>query len=123
MSSFFVWNNRLDLQYKTVTTTAAGQKKAIFTTSKTKQKCIYMPRFSTTGKLRLTPTPELQDEVLVTFPSEVTINSDMRFVNLRDRNGRLIDAGPWKVEDIKRQPGFGGKWHHTTVSISRVIET
>lgn len=109
--------HRADIYTKSVTTNAAGQKKPSWTASQTNVHCQFIPRFALT---RVSPTFEEREVVNIFFSEEVSY--DDRIYNIKDRKGNVIEAGPFEVVSVLKQPGFSGKVHHYVVQVRRVIE-
>lgn len=120
MAIYLRLNHRADIHSKTTVTNAAGQKKPTWTASATSVKCIFVARYA---MVRTSPTYEERETINFFFPNDTTINYDSRIYNVKDRLGNVLDAGPFEIIAIIKQPGFTGKLHHYFVTARRVIES
>ena len=118
--TYLNFTNTIEIHTKTTTVNAAGQKKASFSLNST----IKCSAQSGAGTRRMSGYMTEVDSYLLLFSHEdvaLTIYAN-RFKNLKDRDGTVIEAGPFEATDIEKKLGVSGKVNHVRVNVTKVIE-
>ena len=112
--------NTVEVHTKTVTTNAAGQRKAAFALDST----INVQVQSGSGSRTLSGYIAEVDSYKIIFSHEdkalVIYNNRLR--NLKDRDGTVIEAGPLEMLDIEKKIGVSGKVNHLIAQVTKVKE-
>jgi hypothetical protein len=112
--------NTVEVHTKTITTSAAGQRKASFGLNST----IKVRVQSGSGSRTTTGYIAEVDSYMVIFSHEdkALVTYDNRLKNLKDRDGVVIEAGPLEIRDVEKKLGVSGKINHLIARVAKVIE-
>jgi|TARA_Y100000310_G_scaffold259154_1_gene267738 hypothetical protein len=118
--TFLRFPNTVEVYTKTVTTNAAGQKKAAFSLNST----IKCSAQSGSGNRTLSGYISEIDSYTMIFSHEDSslIVYNNRFKNLKDISGTVIEVGPLEIGNIEKKLGISGKINHLIASVSKVKE-
>jgi hypothetical protein len=110
----------MEIYAKNVTINQAGQKAITFSKSST-IKCFFQANSS---ERRVAPYIDNIDyyQFYISNLDSQYITYNNRIYNIRDRNGNLIDAGPFEITNIEKKAGFTGKIHHLFITAKSVVE-
>lgn len=118
--TYLKFHHRIDIYVKTSTTNAAGQRAVTFAFSKT------IPVFAQWTQSDIVNQPYLgnfeQLDIFVPKNNVSDLNYNMRFKNLKDRYGNIIDSSYYEVIGIQKRMQFNGKVQHAIVGLRRVVE-
>jgi len=112
--------NTVEVHTKTVTTNAAGQRKAAFALDST----INVQVQSGSGSRTLSGYIAEVDSYKIIFSHEdkALVIYNNRLKNLKDRDGTVIEAGPLEMLDIEKKIGVSGKVNHLIAQVAKVKE-
>ena len=112
--------NTVEVHTKTITTSAAGQRKASFTLNSTVNVRVQSGSGSRTTSGYISEV----DSYTMTFSHEdkALIIYDNRLKNLKDRDGTVIEVGPLEILNVEKKLGISGKINHLVAQITKVKE-
>tara|TARA_Y100001951_G_C11265373_1_gene255150 strand:+ start:875 stop:1255 length:381 start_codon:yes stop_codon:yes gene_type:complete len=118
--TFLRFPNTVEVHTKSVTVSAAGQKKASFSLDST----VSVNAQSGGGSRRLTGYVSETDSYTIMFSHEdkALVVYSNRLKNLKDRDGGVIAVGPLEILNIENKLGISGKTNHIVASVGRVKE-
>lgn len=119
--SSFRFPHKVDIQSKTTTENDMGQQFASWATTYEDVKCSWTPAGSSTS-IRNTPTAEEADFFTILFAHDADISYQSRLVDVRDKSGDTIYAGPLQVVQIDKHLSFSGTVQYIQVKAKSVIE-
>lgn len=106
--------NFLTINKATITTNAAGQRIPTFTTGGT-YRCAYR---DLKAQEDVTPTMNLRDQSeCIVEASAGPISYDDQIVNICDRYGNVLEAGPMQILDIHQVVNFSGQPRHIILTL------
>ena len=110
----------VDVYQKISDTNAAGQKTITFTKTAT----IPASYQSGVSERRIEPYIENIEEYkfYISYQDSNYISYNNRILNVKDRQGNVLESGPLEIISIRKQMGFGGRLHHIIVGARRVVE-
>lgn len=118
--TFLKFHHFVDVYTKKRSVNAAGQRYATLQYSTT------IPVHAQWSQSNIVNQPYLgsfeQLELFIPKNFIDVINYEIRFKDIRDRYGNMIDNSYYDVIGIEKKMQFSGKVHHTVVSVKRVIE-
>jgi len=118
--TFIRFQHSIDIYTKKRTTNASGQRYATLHYART------IPVHAQWVQSNIINQPYMGSmENLQLFVPKNYINNvdyEMRFKNLKDRYGDIIDDSYYEITGIEKKMQFSGKVHHTVVYVKRVIE-
>lgn len=116
----------VDIYEKVTTTNDAGQKIFSFQLDRKIQAIVNSPedQYSAGTRVRTAPYqdffPVLQMIVPGMYANTVVLSS--RVLNIKDRYGNVLEAGPFEIITIQPKFGWNGKKHHLVASLRAVVE-
>jgi hypothetical protein len=113
--------HRIDIMSMERITSPSGQKEASWNLEK-RIKCYYVPHRAT---IRVSPTSDETEKIMIFVPSDAPIDFKTRMENLTDRKGNAfphLEEKKFEVISMNHFSGYGGKPHHIQVVIETVIE-
>ena len=118
--TFLRFPNTIEVHTKSVTVSAAGQKKASFSLNST----VNVNVQAGSGSRRLTGYVSETDSYTIMFSHEdkALVTYSNRLKNLKDRDGGVIEVGPLEILNIQKKLGVSGKTNHIVASVGRVKE-
>lgn len=118
--TFLRFYHKIDIHAKTVVVNDAGQK----TVSFAKEVTIPAVFQSSSSERRVSPYIENIDDYqfYVSYKDATYISYDHRILNVKDRYGNVLEAGPLEIVNIEKKMGFGGRLHHIFVTARKVAE-
>jgi len=118
--TYLKFHHRIDIYAKTTTTNAAGQRAVVFAYSKT------IPVFAQWTQSDIVNQPYLgnfeQLDIFVPKNNVSDLSYGVRFKDLKDRYGNVIDGSYYEVMGIQKRMQFNGKVQHAIVGLRRVVE-
>jgi hypothetical protein len=118
--TYLKFHHRIDIYAKTTTTNAAGQRAVAFAYSKT------IPVFAQWTQSDIVNQPYLgnfeQLDIFVPKDNVSDLSYGVRFKDLKDRYGNVIDGSYYEVMGIQKRMQFNGKVQHAIVGLRRVVE-
>jgi hypothetical protein len=110
----------VDIYQKIIDVNAAGQKTITFTKSAT------IPASYQSGVSERRIEPYIQNieeyKFYISYQDAGYVTYNNRILNVKDRNGNVIETGPLEITSIRKQMGFGGRLHHLILGARRVVE-
>ena len=112
--------NTVEVHTKTITTSAAGQRKASFGLNSTVNVRVQSGSGSRTTSGYLTEADSYtlifshEDKALVTYAN--------RLKNIKDRDGIVIEAGPLEITNVEKKLGVSGEINHLFAQVTKVKE-
>ena len=118
--TFLRFYHKIDIYDKTITVNNAGQKTIAFSKAAT----IPAVFQSNSSERRIAPYIENIDDYqfYVSYQDSAYISYDNRILNVQDRYGNVLEAGPLEITNIEKKMGFGGRLHHIFVTARKVAE-
>tara|TARA_Y100001949_G_scaffold160840_1_gene152707 strand:- start:1675 stop:2055 length:381 start_codon:yes stop_codon:yes gene_type:complete len=118
--TYLTFPNTVEVHTKTITTSAAGQRKASFTLNSTVNVRVQSGSGSRTTSGYISEV----DSYTMTFSHEdkALIIYDNRLKNLKDRDGTVIEVGPLEILNVEKKLGISGKINHLVAQITKVKE-
>ena len=118
--TFLRFVHTVDIYQKTTAVNAAGQKTITFAKSAT----IPASYQSGISERRIEPYIENIEEYrfYISYQDASFITYNNRILNVKDRDGNVIETGPLEIISIRKQMGFGGRLHHLILGARRVVE-
>lgn len=118
--TFLKFHHSVDIYQKHRTVNAAGQRYATLSYHCTipvfaqwaQSSIVNQPYQGTVNELDLFIPKNYYDD----------ISYEIRFKDIKDRYGNIIDSSYYEVIGIEKKMQFSGKIHHLFVSLKRVIE-
>jgi hypothetical protein len=113
--------HRVDVLTMERNTQPSGQREASWHTQE-HVKCYYVPHRAT---IRVSPTSEETEKIMLFFNSNVPIDFKTRFANLTDRDGNVfphLEGKTFEVISMNHFSNYSGKPHHIQVVVETVIE-
>lgn len=118
--TFLKFHHTVDVYKKIRTTNSAGQRKASLSYLCT------IPVIAQWTQSNIVNQPyqgSIEDiELFVPKDYLYRISYEIRFKDIKDRYGNIIDSSYYDVIGVEKKMQFSGKVHHGVVSIKRVIE-
>jgi hypothetical protein len=118
--TYIKFHHSIDVYLKHRTLNAAGQRYATLSYSET------IPVFAQWSQSSIVNQPYQGtiDQLELFIPKNYIekVNYEIRFKDLKDRYGNVIDSSYYEVMGIEKRMQFSGKVHHSVVSLKRVIE-
>lgn len=114
--------HRVDILEKDTITNQAGQKVASWSVAVANQKCYYIP---SRALIRVTPSAEETEKIMIFFPSDAPIDFTTRFSNLHDYSGNEFPhlvGKTFEVVEINHFSNYRGKPHHIQCRVETVTE-
>jgi len=112
--------NTVEVHTKTITTSAAGQRKASFTLDSTINVKVQSGSGSRTTSGYLTEADSYT--VIFSHEDKALVIYANRLKNLKDRDGTVIEAGPLEILNVEKKLGVSGKINHLFAQITKVKE-
>jgi len=118
--TYMSFPNTVEVHTKTITTSAAGQRKAAFGLNSTVNVGVQSGSGSrtTSGYIAEADSYTLifshEDKALVTYAN--------RLKNIKDRDGIVIEAGPLEITNVEKKLGVSGKINHLFAQVTKVKE-
>ena len=112
--------NTVEVHTKTITTSAAGQRKASFGLNSTVNVRVQSDSGSRTTSGYLAEADSYtvifshEDKALVTYANWLK--------NLKDRDGTVIEVGPLEILNVEKKLGISGKINHLFAQVTKVKE-
>jgi hypothetical protein len=112
--------NTVEVHTKTITTSAAGQRKAAFGLNSTIKVRVQSGGGSRTTSGYIAEVDSYtvifshEDKALVTYAN--------RLKNLKDRDGAVIEIGPLEILNVEKKLGVSGKINHLVAQVTKVKE-
>jgi hypothetical protein len=114
--------HKADIYEKTTTTTAAGQRKPVWSLKEGGVRCAFIPQFNDNRNYMTSPVYAHNEIISFAFNGDADIDFTKRLYNIVDRFDNVLEAGPIEITSIIKVPGFYGRIHHIEVSGYRVID-
>ena len=120
--NFVRFSHKTDIYEYVALENDMGQRKALWNISYQDVPCLCIKTGSSTN-IRITPTVEEADYLMVYFNHDAPINYNTRIKNVRTRIGDEPIYEEWlQVVEISRQIAFSGKVQYLEVKVKSVIE-
>lgn len=110
MTTYLVMKHKCTFNTYTETSNAAGQKVYSATPSVTKTVRCQFLYLATDNKT--TPVEENEDIIEILVGDDIAPTYKQQIVNIKNKYGTIIEAGPLEIIGIKKYAGYGGKLHH-----------
>lgn len=116
----------IEVHSKKTLTSAAGQKTAVFTFDSKIPAIANSPedQFTAGERVRTVPYQDFIQvlELIVPGSYDKKILYTSRILNIRDRYGNILEAGPFQIISIQPKFGWNGKKHHLHLDVRYVVE-
>ncbi len=118
--TFLKFHHTVEIYTKKRTTNAAGQRYATLKYNCTIPAHAQWIQSNTINQ----PYQGTYDQLELFIPKNFVdlVGYEIRFKNIKDRYGNIIDESYYEVMGIEKKMQFSGKVHHAIVSVKRVIE-
>lgn len=118
--SYFRYIHKCTVKSRIKTTNAAGQRVASWSSIRyLDAPCWYSTR---SGAVRAAPVVEYQETISLIVPAEIEVSEYDRIYDIKDRDGNILDAGPFEVVSTLTKTNFYGRKHHTCLIIRHVMD-
>lgn len=124
--SYYRFINTAEVHRKITTTNAAGQK---YSSYEFVEKVPVIPQsrqsqFTGGAVVRTVPYQEYIPPLEIIFPGmyQNVIILTSRIFNIKDRDGNVLEAGPFEVVSLHPKFGFNGKKSHIIAQLRSVVE-
>lgn len=120
------YNQTADVYTKSVQVNDAGQKYYSFTFDSTIPVIAISPedQFSAGAKVRTAPYQDFIPVLQLIVPGEYAnvVITTSRISSIKDREGNVLETGPFEIITIQPKFGWNGKKHHLVASLRTVVE-
>lgn len=96
----------------------SGQRTKAFASHLTGVKCLFL---ETAGNKVQGPQEGHRGVFAFYTHPNIDINEGDHIINITDKKGNIIEAGPLYVESAKRVPSISGAWHHTSYKLTGAV--
>lgn len=116
----------VEIHEKVTTVSDAGQKVYSFQLDRKIPAIVNSPedQYSAGTKVRTAPYQEFFPVIQMIVPGmyAATVIPSSRVLNIRDRYGNILEAGPFEIITVQPKYGWNGKKHHLLASLRTVVE-
>ena len=112
--------NTVEVHTKTITTSAAGQRKASFGLNSTVKVRVQSGSGSRTTSGYIAEVDSYT--VIFSHEDKALVTYDNRLKNIKDRDGIVIEAGPLEILNVEKKLGVSGKINHLIAQVTKVKE-
>ena len=110
----FAFPFRATIRRGTSTTDRFGQDTSEYTDVVLSQKCLYN---TVSGNKKLNIGEAYQAVIEFYTPATCPIDEGDIIVNIRDKWGKVIEAGPYEAVSVKQVPSLSGRVHHKSCKL------
>lgn len=77
-------------------------------------KCLFM---TTSGNKRTAMREDYEEVIVFYLEPTADIDEGDRVINITNKLGTVVEAGPFEVLSVKKMPGLNGRIHHITCKL------
>ena len=118
--TYMSFPNTVEVHTKTITTSAAGQRKASFGLNSTVNVIVQSGGGSRVASGYLADADAYT--VIFSHEDKALVTYDNRLKNIKDRDGTVIEAGPLEILSIEKKLGVSGKINNLVAQVTKVKE-
>lgn len=112
--SFFPLPYRANIQEKIIEKDRSGQERVVGWTTIEVTRCLYL---ATSGNKKSSQKEDFEATIAFYTKPGSLIDEGHRVTDIVDKNGNIVEAGPFEVRSVKNVPGLSGHIHHISAKI------